>query len=136
VAGNGIAFAGSLLAEEARVVDAEVLARFVGGREDGRPAFTVSNRGSGSAYYVATVPDDDGAGHVLRTLFAAAGVEPVLPGLPPTVEAIRRGRLLTVINHGTEAVDVEVRGEDALGGGAVDGVVLQPFGYALVLMEG
>ncbi|MEC5197847.1 beta-galactosidase [Arthrobacter sp. PL16] len=136
VAGNGIAFAGSLLAEEARVVDAEVLARFVGGREDGRPAFTVSNRGSGSAYYVATVPDDDGAGLVLRTLFAAAGVEPVLPGLPPTVEAIRRGRLLTVINHGTEAVDVEVRGEDALGGGAVDGVVLQPFGYALVLMEG
>ena len=62
-------------------------------------------------------------------------VQPVLPGLPPTVEAIRRGRLLTVINYGDEAVDVEVQGLDAVDGQAVSKVSLQPFGYALVLTD-
>jgi beta-galactosidase len=110
-----------------------VLAGFTGGRQDGLPALTARRHGGGSAYYLATVPDDDGARQVLQHLFGAARVEPVLPGLPPTVEAIRRGRLLTVINHGDEAVDVEVRGVDAIDGHAVTGVALQPFGYALVL---
>lgn len=135
IAGRGFGFAGSYLAEEAHVVDAEVLATFDGARQHGRPALTVRREGAGAAYYLATVPDDDGARQVLGHLFAAAGVEPVLPGLPPMVEAIRRGRLLTVINHGVEATEIEVAGEDALTGLAVDGVTLQPFGYALVLTD-
>ncbi|MHA7209003.1 beta-galactosidase [Arthrobacter sp. MDT1-65] len=133
VAGGGFAFPGSLLAEEVHAVDAEVLAAFDGGRQAGRPALTAHSSGAGTAYYLATVPDDDGAGQVLRHLFGAAQVEPVLPGLPPLVEAIRRGRLLTVINHGSETVHVGVQGRDALGGAAVRGITLQQFGYALVL---
>ncbi|WDF32567.1 beta-galactosidase [Arthrobacter agilis] len=135
VAGEGIAFAGSLLAEEVHAVDAEVLARFEGGRGDGRPAFTTAARGAGRAYYLATVPDQAGAEQLLRQVLAGAGVDPVLPGLPPMVEAIRRGRLLTVINHGADEARVVVRGRDALGGGEVDGVTLQPFDYALVLTD-
>ena len=98
-------------------------------------AFTTAARGAGRAYYLATVPDQDGAEQLLRQVLAGAGVDPVLPGLPPTVEAIRRGRLLTVINHGADDARVVVRGRDALGGGEVDGVTLQPFGYALVLTD-
>lgn len=136
IRGEAVAFEGSLLAEEAHAVDADVLARFDGGREDGRPAFTVADRGDGRAYYLATVPDDGGARQVLQQVFAGAGVEPVLPDLPPTVEAIRRGSLLTVINHGTDAAEVGLRGEDVLGGGALDGVTLQPFGYVVVRTGG
>ncbi|WP_434993242.1 beta-galactosidase [Arthrobacter sp. Ld5] len=133
VAGPGFAFVGSILAEEAHAVDARVLARFEGGRQHGRPALTARAHGAGSAYYLATVPDDDGARQVLDHLFAAAGAEPVHPGLPPMVEAIRRGPLLTLINHGDATVAIDVQGEDALGSGDVRGVILQPFGYALVL---
>ncbi|MDQ0735708.1 beta-galactosidase GanA [Arthrobacter agilis] len=135
VAGAGFAFTGSLIAEEGHVIDAEVLATFDGARRHGAPALTVRPGGAGAAYYLATVPDDDGARQVLGHLFAAAGVEPVLPGLPPMVEAIRRGRLLTVINHGDEAAEIRVEGEDALTGDTVDGVTLQPFDYALVLTD-
>ncbi|WP_258058912.1 beta-galactosidase [Arthrobacter sp. B1805] len=135
VAGKGFGFTGSLLAEEIHATDAEVLARFDGGRQDGRPALTARARGAGTAYYLATVPDDDGSRQVLEHVFREAGVEPVLPGLPPMVEAIRRGPLLTVINHGTDVVDVPVQGR-VISGAAVDGVTLEPFGYALVLVEG
>ncbi|MUK01689.1 beta-galactosidase [Vibrio cholerae] len=133
VAGEGIAFPGSLLAEEVHAVGADVLAGFEGGREAGRPAFTANRTGAGTAYYLATVPDDDGARQILEHVFAAAGAEPVLPGLPPMVEAIRRGRLLTVINHGSETVDVSVTGQDAVTGADVRGATLQQFGWVSVL---
>jgi beta-galactosidase len=132
VAGDGFGFAGSFLAEEAHVVDAVVLASFDGGRQHGGPALTSRRHGAGTAYYLATVPDDDGARQVLEHLFAAAKVRPVLEGLPPMVEAIRRGPLLTVINHGAEPVRVAVQGRDVLAESVVREVTLEPFGYALV----
>jgi beta-galactosidase len=49
---------------------------------------------------------------------AESGVEPVLPGLPEGVEAVRRGDFVFVINHTDAAVSVP--GEDLLGG---DGTV-------------
>ncbi|KNC16356.1 hypothetical protein AC792_15285 [Arthrobacter sp. RIT-PI-e] len=140
VGGTGFAFPGSLLAEEAEVLeaevlDAEVLAVFRGNRQDGRPAVTSRVHGAGTAYYVATVPDADGARQLLEHVFDAAGVAPVLPDLPPMVEAVRRGSLVTVINHGAERAEIEVQGRDASTGEAVRGVALEPFGYALVLTE-
>ncbi|MHA7285324.1 beta-galactosidase [Arthrobacter sp. MDT3-44] len=132
VAGDGFGFAGSFLAEEAHVVDAEVLAAFDGGRQHGGPALTSRRSGAGTAYYLATVPDDDGARQVLGHLFAAAKVRPVLEGLPPMVEAIRRGPLLAVINHGAEPVRVDVQGRDVLTEAAVRDLTLEPFGYALI----
>ncbi len=133
VAGAGIDFPGSLLAEEVHAVDAEVLASFEGGREAGRPAFTAHRTGAGTAYYLATVPDGDGARQVLEHVFGAAGAEPVLAGLPSMVEAIRRGQLLTVINHGHETVDVGVTGRDPISGADIDGATLQQFGWVCVL---
>ena len=68
----------------------------------------MNSYGSGSAYYLATIPDAAGSALIVSHLLAEAGVEPVLAGLPETVEAIRRGDVLTLINHGTDAVAVSL----------------------------
>jgi len=109
------AVTGTLLAEEIHLDGAEALGSFVGGRLDGRPAFTVNSHGEGRAYYLATIPDAAGCVAVTAYLVETAGVEPVVAGLPRMVEAARRGDAVTIINHGP-AVDT------AFGR-------LEPFGY-------
>lgn len=73
-----------------------MLGQFVDGRNDGMPAFTVNSVGTGRAYYLATVPDDDdGARQVTERIFRDAGVTPVFGGLPESIEPVRRGDVLT-----------------------------------------
>ncbi|NJC23911.1 beta-galactosidase [Arthrobacter pigmenti] len=125
-------FDGFFLAEEIAATDAQVLASFSGGRTSGLPAFTARSFGAGRAYYLATVPDDDGARLVSAHVFAGAGVVPVVEGLPEFVEAAQRGDVLTLINHGTDSVALEVAGTDLLTGEDVDKVHLEPYGYVLL----
>jgi beta-galactosidase len=113
---------GTLLAEEIHLDGATQLGTFTGGRLDGRPAFTVNDVGAGRAYYLATIPDAAGCASIAALVFAAAGVEPVVAGLPPMVEAARRGRAVTLINHGPAAVEAA-------------GVTLQPFEYSMTWDE-
>jgi len=68
----------------------------------------------------------------LPDVLADAGVEPVLPGLPESVEVARRGPLVTLVNHGGARVDLAVAGVDAATGERVDGVVLEPFGWRIL----
>jgi beta-galactosidase len=59
----------------------------------------------------------------------------VLEGLPAGVEAVRRGELLFLLNHGREPVTDEVPGShhDLLGGGTVSGsVTLGRYGVAVL----
>jgi beta-galactosidase len=105
-AGDFGAATGTLLAEEIHLDGATELGAFVGGRLDGRPAFTVNDVGAGRAYYLATIPDDAGTGSIAAYVLEAAGVEPVVAGLPPLVEAVRRGDVVTLINHGSTTVQV------------------------------
>jgi len=111
---------GTLLAEEIHLDGATSLGDFVGGRLDGRPAFTVNHVGRGRAYYLATIPDATGCAGVAAYVFDAAGIEPVAVGLPPTVEAVRRGDVVTLINHDTSPVNLP------------DGATLEPFGYVML----
>jgi beta-galactosidase len=106
---------GTTLREVLRVDDAEVLASFA----DGAPAFTRR----GEAFYLATLADADGKDAVVEMLAGRAKVEPVLPGLPPRVEACRRGDVITVINHNPEPV--QAAGEE-----------LGPYGYRVIRAEG
>ncbi|MFF4359646.1 beta-galactosidase [Streptomyces sp. NPDC001604] len=115
-------FHGSLWSEEIEAAeDASVEARYKGGELDGLPA--VLRRGR--AWYVSTLPEP----HALRVLLAGvaadAGARPVLDGLPDRVEAVRRGDLLFVLNHGRESVTVQVPGthRDLLTGATVEGEV-------------
>ncbi|WP_350347517.1 beta-galactosidase [Agromyces sp. G08B096] len=123
---------GTLLAEELRVTDASVEAFFTGGRLTGRPALTVRDTGRGSARYLATVPDEAGVQAVVDHVLAAAGVEPVVPELPADVEAMRRGDVLTVVNHGPERVSATVAGTDLVTGEAIDGIRLDPYDWRIL----
>ncbi|PXA69968.1 beta-galactosidase [Cryobacterium arcticum] len=123
---------GQLLAEEIHLAGAEQLGAFRGGRLDGRPAFTVHAVGSGRAYYLATIPDAAGKQTVTGQVIEAAGVQPVLPGLPELVEVARRGTVVTVINHGPVAVQLDLTGIEFGTGDAVAGRILEPFGYLLL----
>ena len=124
--------AGTLLAEELRVTDASVEASFTAGRRAGEPALTVRAAGSGSARYLATIPGEAGTQAVIDHVLAAAGVAPVLDGLPEDIEIARRGDVLTLINHGSEPFEAPLRGTDLVSGEPIDGVMLAPFGWAIV----
>lgn len=126
---------GTLLAEEVHATDAAVEAAFTGGRLAGRPALTARRHGAGTARYLATVPDESGAQAVVDHVLAGAGIEPLVAGLPEHVEVARRGELLTLVNHGGDAVEVAVTGTDAVTGERVERVVLGSFDWALVLTE-
>lgn len=90
------AFPAETLVEEVTLDGAEALARFT----DGAPALTRHDFGTGVAYHLATL-----AGPELRAeLVAHLGLEPLVPDLPPRVEASARGDLITLINHGPEPV--------------------------------
>lgn len=132
-------FRGELLAEELEVLGGpdddrpvQVLGRYASGRTAGAPALTSRASGTGTAYYLATIPDDEGMLDLTRWLTREAGVAPVLRHPSPWVEAARRGDVLTVINHGAEAVDVDVAGTDLATGLPVESLHLEQYGWALI----
>ncbi|MFE1204903.1 beta-galactosidase [Streptomyces sp. NPDC058762] len=77
-----------------------------GGELDGLPAVLRKGR----AWYVSTLPEPDALRALLARVAAGAGVRPVLDGLPDGVEAVRRGDLLFLLNHGREPVTVDLPG--------------------------
>ncbi|MFJ4525229.1 beta-galactosidase [Streptomyces sp. NPDC088810] len=102
-----------------------------GGELDGLPA--VLHRGR--AWYLSTLPEPAALRSLLAGIAAEAGVRPVLDGLPVGVEAVRRGELLFLLNHGREPVTVPVPGthRELLGGTDVtDTVTLGRYGVAVL----
>ncbi|WP_405543271.1 beta-galactosidase [Streptomyces phaeochromogenes] len=115
-------FRGTLWSEEIEAeADAVVEARYKSGELDGMPAVLRKER----AWYVSTLPEPAALRELLTGVASGAGVRPVLDGLPPQVEAVRRGDLLFVLNHGRETVTVRVPGthRDLLTGQQVTGSV-------------
>jgi len=125
-------FRGTLWSEEIEKGEgAEVEAAYKGGELDGLPAVLRKGR----AWYVSTLPEPDAMRDLLARVAADAGARPVLDALPAGVEAVRRGDLLFVLNHGRESVTVEVPGShrDLLTGASVQGeVTLGRYGVAVL----
>ncbi|MFI5552719.1 beta-galactosidase [Streptomyces sp. NPDC051738] len=125
-------FQGTLWSEEIEAADdVDAVIPYKGGELDGLPAVLRK----GQAWYVSTLPEP----HALRTLLADiaadAGVRPTLAGLPAGVEAVRRGELLFLLNHGRDGVTVPLPGRhrDLLTGAHVtDGVELGRYGVAVL----
>ncbi|UQA94990.1 beta-galactosidase [Streptomyces halobius] len=115
-----------LWSEEIDLEGAEAPAHFTDGDLVGRPAVTRHTYGKGTAWYLGTRLEPALMRALLDDVRAAAGVTPVLPGLPAGVQAAVRegpgGRYLFLLNHGATAVQVELPGRmrDVLG--AEDGV--------------
>ncbi|MFM9454269.1 beta-galactosidase [Streptomyces europaeiscabiei] len=99
-------FRGTLWSEEIEAADADEVVPYKGGELDGLPA--VVRRGR--AWYVSTLPEPAELRALLARVAADAGVRPVLDGLPDGVEAVRRGDVLFLLNHGRDAVTVDVPG--------------------------
>ncbi|MDI6101938.1 beta-galactosidase [Actinoplanes sp. NEAU-A12] len=100
--------------ERVETAGAETVSRYGDGPMAGSPAITRNRFGAGSAWYVSTGLTDDSLEALLRRVAESAGVAPVLPGLPPQVEAVRRGDLVFLFNHGAAPAVV---GELAIPGG-------------------
>lgn len=103
---------GRTWSEHAHATAAEVVATYVDGPLAGSPAITRHSHGAGTAWYVGTSLVDPGP--LVERLLAETGVTPVLPGLPPGVEAVRRGDHVFVINHTDDDVALPLSGADLL----------------------
>ena len=101
---------GTVWSELLRSEGAEVMASYADGLG---PAITRHAYGAGTAWYLSTQPRS------LHDILRTAGVSPVLPGLPPGVDAVRRGRYLFVFNHGDTPTVLPVSGTDLLTGQTV-----------------
>ena len=125
-------FRGTLWSEELESDDdAETVATYRGGELDGCPAVLRK----GSAWYVSTLPEPEALRALLGRVATGAGVRPVLEGLPAGVEAVRRGELLFLLNHGRSPARVELPGRhlDLLTGAEADGCAeLDRYGVAVL----
>ncbi|MFJ1967425.1 beta-galactosidase [Streptomyces sp. NPDC087903] len=89
---------------------AETVAVFDSGALAGQPAVTRHAFGEGSAWYVATRLAPQAMRNLMDEVRDAAGVGPVVTGLPEQVQATVResdgGRFVFLLNHGREQVEV------------------------------
>ncbi|GHF35824.1 beta-galactosidase [Deinococcus metalli] len=136
-------FACSLLFEQLRVDDAEVLATYGQDFYAGSPVLTRRRVGKGQAWKLGTSPDAAGLRAVTRALCDAAGVLPLVPELPDGVEVTRRegtgGRFLFLLNHTAEERRVSVpglAGTDLLSGDVLGETVTLPPRGVRVIHEG
>ncbi|MGC5224287.1 beta-galactosidase [Micromonospora sp. DT81.3] len=118
---DGAPVRGTLVAEVVEAVGADVVASFTDGPSAGLPAVTRHAYGRGEAWYVTTMPDAAGLDALAGAVVDASGVTPVVADLPADVEVARRGDLVTLINHGDEAVWIEVDATDAESGVDIGG---------------
>ncbi|MFF2820820.1 beta-galactosidase [Kitasatospora cineracea] len=111
-------FQGSLWAEELETAGAEVVARYADGELAGHPAVTRHAYGEGTAWYLSTRPEPDALRALLTRAARESGLRPAAEHLPAGVEAVRRGELLFLLNHGPQQASCELPGhwEDLLTG--------------------
>ncbi|GAB3840988.1 beta-galactosidase [Dactylosporangium cerinum] len=98
-------FTATMWAEWTVARGAETVASVRGGPLHDRPVVLRHRHGAGTAWYVATLPAPDALRRLLRHVCTEAGVTPVLPDLPPDVEAVRRGDLVFLLHHDTGRVE-------------------------------
>jgi len=109
---------GDVWADDLALEGAAVVASFEDGPAAGKPAVTRHRLGAGTGWYVATRLGVDDLAALLAPIYQDAGIE--LAGLPAELEVIVRhdadADFTIAINHGDDAVEVPVVGEDLLTG--------------------
>ncbi|WP_341977338.1 beta-galactosidase [Microbacterium sp. LWO13-1.2] len=130
----------SILGERLRTDGAEVLLSYADGPLAGLPAVARNSRGAGAAWHLGAVVSDAVLSKILGEAAAAAGVRGVVPELdvlPDLLEAVQRGPVLFLLNHGTEEQRIPVRPGlvDLLTSEATDHVVTVRPGEVRALIE-
>jgi beta-galactosidase len=111
---------------------AGAMAGYPDGPLAGAPAITRA----GTAWYLTARLAEPGLDRWLGRILEAADVAPAMPGLPSTVDAVRRGRYLFLINHGADDVTVAAGGTDLLTGRRYVGKVELGARAVAVIREG
>ncbi|MCM6761209.1 beta-galactosidase [Rathayibacter sp. ZW T2_19] len=129
---------GTIWSELGAAPAADVLARYVGGELDGRPAMTRRTIGSGTAAYLSTHLTPASLTELVGDMLDLAHITPVTPG-QEGVERVRRRTeersWLFAINHSAEPLTVTGRGVDLVTGARVDGVLELAGGAVAVIRE-
>jgi len=119
--------------------DAKSIATFESDYYAGSPAVTHNQYGKGNAFYVGTVPENNGMEWLIEHVCKTAGVQPVSVNAPVGVEILHRanGKLsfLFVLNHSGEKVNIPIegRGRDLLTDTEINGSIeLEPSGVAII----
>lgn len=93
---------GSRWQDVVRVDHAEVMATFADQFAAGSPAITRRAHGAGTAWYVATLPDEALFDDLVVAWTGEASVVPLITAPTAGVEVVQRGNIVTVINHTDE----------------------------------
>ncbi len=116
----------------------QVRAQYGTGELAGRPAITRNSHGSGSAWYVSAMLDDDGLSAVMRAVLSDAEL-PVRERTAGDLDVVTRSDQDTdwtfAINHGTTPlrVNVPAAAVDLLGGEIREGAItLERYGVAVL----
>ncbi|WP_327315264.1 beta-galactosidase [Streptomyces sp. NBC_01235] len=133
---------GSLWSERVRPDGAEAVASYTNGPLAGVPAVMRHDHGTGTAWYLATLPDPDTLATLLERVRGEAGVRPVVSGVPEGIEAVRRrgpdADYLFLIDHRGDGAEVPVSADatELLTGKRLEaGTVTVPPGGVVVVRE-
>ncbi|KJK46279.1 beta-galactosidase [Lentzea aerocolonigenes] len=126
---------GTVWSEILQTRGAETVVAYTHGSLAGSAALTRYGYGRGEGWYLSTRFDDADYAALIARLLDSAGVGPVLPGLPPGVEAVAREgsdgrRWHVVLNHRPESVSLPETAHDLITGGPVG--ELPPGGCAVL----
>ncbi|MPY57263.1 beta-galactosidase, partial [Streptomyces spongiae] len=127
-----------LWSERMRLTGAEAVAAYADGPLAGHPAVTRHRHGNGTAWYVATHPDQDTLAALLRRMCQEAGVTPEHQA-PAGIEVVRRlgaeANYLFLIDHTGKGADVAAEGVELLTATPITGSVTVPPGGVAVVRE-
>ncbi|MDQ1045821.1 beta-galactosidase [Streptomyces sp. V4I2] len=130
-----------LWSERVHLAGAEAITSYTSGPLTEVPAVTRHPHGTGTTWYVATLPDPTTLAALLDRMCTEAGVEPVRVTPEGVEAALRRGAdadYLFLINHGDRDAEIEVScdGAELLTGNRVEGgTVTVPAGDVVVVRE-
>ncbi|QIG39338.1 beta-galactosidase [Microbacterium sp. 4R-513] len=130
-----------LWSERSRATTAEVEASFADGPSAGHPAVTRNAWGSGSAWYLATLPSPADYRALMARLADEAGVRPpaVVHGGDGAVDIVRRrgtdASYLFVVNHGSAPIVVEAAGTELVSGALIARCAEVPAGAVRIIRE-
>jgi beta-galactosidase len=120
--------------------DTKILMRYgkSNGWLDGQPAAVTRRLGKGSITYIGAALDDAAMKRATNWMLEQAGLIPVLPGIPESVDvALRSGagkRILILTNYATtpQTIPLTVAMEDVLSGSTISSVTLPQYGVAVL----
>jgi beta-galactosidase len=126
----------TLWSEDVTATAATVLDQYASGPFARRPAVTRRDVGAGGAWHLSTLPDDALFDALLGALLDASGVNPVVDGLPPGVEAVRPrspdASWLLLANDTGDTHEVAVAGRDLVADRNVEIMHLGPGEVAVI----